>query len=356
MFPALVIPKTYIVLIRTVVPKDFQRSFIGSKLLLIACSIMEGIWGVGRTLLVVPFLEAPPSHSGHLCGGESPESQGASDKMSWQSDRERQNCSIMCNSCWKRGHAVGPGSESASAGFLPQKAIRSIPVECELRSKVKCLCEEGRVLCVSRSPLVLTCCGCVWCRHSLCRPALWLKSVWNLMGLFLESCTVTDIGHNGWSDFSIVCEQKDPKDTRWWLPVDPLLVWLQWCGVGGLLGLLGSWPGPERSSGDQQTPDSASISNWNAVPCLLVVWMASLCEPKVCHRLCPAYRRNSFCLKLFTCGPKTHCSPKVTLEIRYSASCSDWTSHYSNFYGFERRWIVSDARLALSVLFSKSVS
>lgn len=72
LFPALVIPKTYIVLICTVVPKDFQRSFLGSKLLLIACSVVEGIWGVGRTLLGVHFLEAPPSHSGHLCGGKSP--------------------------------------------------------------------------------------------------------------------------------------------------------------------------------------------------------------------------------------------------------------------------------------------
>lgn len=35
LFPALVIPKPYIVLICTVVPEDFQRSFIGSKLLLI---------------------------------------------------------------------------------------------------------------------------------------------------------------------------------------------------------------------------------------------------------------------------------------------------------------------------------
>lgn len=32
---------------------------------------MEGIWGVGRTLLVVHFLETPSSHSGHLCSGES---------------------------------------------------------------------------------------------------------------------------------------------------------------------------------------------------------------------------------------------------------------------------------------------
>lgn len=72
LFPALVIPKSYIVLICTVVPEDFQRSFIGSKLLLIACSIMEDIWGVGRILLVVHFLEAPPNHSGHLYGGESP--------------------------------------------------------------------------------------------------------------------------------------------------------------------------------------------------------------------------------------------------------------------------------------------
>lgn len=46
LFPALVIPKTYIVLICTVVPKDFQRSFLGSKLLLIACSVVEGVWGV----------------------------------------------------------------------------------------------------------------------------------------------------------------------------------------------------------------------------------------------------------------------------------------------------------------------
>lgn len=72
LFPALAIPKTYIVLICTVVPKDFQRSFIGSKLLLLVYSIMEGIWGVGRTFLVVDFLEAPPSHSGHLFGEESP--------------------------------------------------------------------------------------------------------------------------------------------------------------------------------------------------------------------------------------------------------------------------------------------
>lgn len=72
LFPALVILKAYIVLICTIVPEDFQRSFIGSKLLLIACSIKEGIWGVERTLLVVHFLEAPPSHCGHLCSGESP--------------------------------------------------------------------------------------------------------------------------------------------------------------------------------------------------------------------------------------------------------------------------------------------
>lgn len=72
LFPALLIPKTYIVLICTVVPKDFQRSFTGSKLLLITCSIMEVIWGVGRTLMAVDFLEALPGYSGHLFGGESP--------------------------------------------------------------------------------------------------------------------------------------------------------------------------------------------------------------------------------------------------------------------------------------------
>ena len=72
LFPALAIPKTYIVLICTVVPKDFQRSFIGSELLLIVCSIMEGIWGVGMTLLVVDFLEALPGHSRHVFGGGKP--------------------------------------------------------------------------------------------------------------------------------------------------------------------------------------------------------------------------------------------------------------------------------------------
>lgn len=40
----------------------------------------------------------------------------------------------------------GSGSESAGAGILPQRAITSIPGECELKSKVKCLCEEGTVL------------------------------------------------------------------------------------------------------------------------------------------------------------------------------------------------------------------
>jgi len=72
LFPALVIPKTYIVLICTVVPKDFQRSFVGNKLLLIGWRIMEGIWGVGRTFLVADFLETPPGHSSHLFGEEKP--------------------------------------------------------------------------------------------------------------------------------------------------------------------------------------------------------------------------------------------------------------------------------------------
>lgn len=111
MFPALAIPKAYIVLICTVVPKNFQRSFIGSKLLLIVCSIMGGIWDAGRAFLVVNFLEAPPSHSGHLFGGESlfllkvwaPYIRCQHCKA----PESVKSCSIMCNSCWKRDHAMG---------------------------------------------------------------------------------------------------------------------------------------------------------------------------------------------------------------------------------------------------------
>lgn len=72
LFPALVISKTYIVLICTLVPKDFQRSFIGRKLLLIVSVIIKGIWSMRRISLLIDFLEAPPGYSHHLCGGESP--------------------------------------------------------------------------------------------------------------------------------------------------------------------------------------------------------------------------------------------------------------------------------------------
>lgn len=148
MFPALAIPKAYIVLICTVVPKDFQRSFIGSKLLLIVCSIMGGIWGMGRTFVVVDFLEAPPGHSGHLFGGENPFLLNV-----WapyircqhcKAPGSVRSCSIMCNSCWKRDHAMGAWFqlEWTRAGFLPQKTSRSSPRKWGLRSKVKFLCDE----------------------------------------------------------------------------------------------------------------------------------------------------------------------------------------------------------------------
>lgn len=55
---------------------------------------------------------------------------------------------------------------------------------------------------------------------------------------------------------------------------------LQWCGTGGLLGMLGCLAKPERGAQWVSKPHMRSISNWNVVAFLLVVWMTPLCEPK----------------------------------------------------------------------------
>lgn len=229
-------------------------------------------------------------------------------------------------------------SERARAGFLPRRATRSSPREWELRPKVKVLCEEGSVSWVSRGPSALTHCGYVWCRHSLCRLGLWLKSVWNLVVLFLESYTVTDTGHDGWSYFSIVYEQKDPKGTRCYLPKDPLLVWL--CSGVAQEDYWGCWAACQSL---REELSGSTNPRW-ASPLLTemlghVFWWCEwlLCvSPKRATGFVLPTEDTAFAWDC-TCSPRTHCCLKVTLGIRFTTFHSAWTSQPSHFHGLELR-------------------
>lgn len=236
----------------------------------------------------------------------------------------------MCNSCWKTDYTVGAwfrvswDSPSESNQICPRRMWIKIKSQMSVWGGDSFMClqdpfsSDVLLVCLVQTLIVQTSSG--------------LKSVWNLVGLFLEGYTVTDTGHNGWSDFSIVWEQKAPKETRWWLPVEPLLVWL----CSGV-----AWRAAGAAGHPATAPEGLSASarpRWVhplATEMLChISWgceWAFLCEPRVSHRL----QIVQFCLKLFTYGPKTHCSPKVTLETRYSTSCSAWTSHYNTFHRFE---------------------
>lgn len=68
------------------------------------------------------------------------------------------------------------------------------------------------------------------------------------------------------------------------------------CAVVWQGGLWAACQSPRGAQGISRAQTRASISHWNAGPCLLGVWMASLCQAAVCHRLCPTHTRYSFCL------------------------------------------------------------